>query len=415
MLPIVTVTHTYTHTTTISASTSTSATIPTSATTPAVSSDQDTPPRNPFENSTSESAIASTIATSSTRSSRNTISNGGSGTKDDPSSTPSAEVSGSFFSQMNSHSDSPNTQAPHQQGDPTSGSTEPSTAFPSDTPPVARNPNIGTIIGAVLGALALVVLIIYAVFCYRRQRKNNRDPPWKPAGRLTTVSGLCCWRRQRNINHAEGPYQRDDNVRAVSPYPLAGTDPGTTEEKRPGNVPLAVARQQAEDLEGEASEHQPVGQSGMDVYLSLDIMRRELQGVTVAVVENAAYWAAHWLASLQVSDTYLRVDLQQLKDRLYPLLTANGLPAGFNDNLFYPDGRLVERPARTVMDIPGAPTVLGNPNASVSETSQESPVETSDNHNVEMELEKKVEDKEVGATGSAPESLEIAQVGEPNE
>ncbi|KAL0058127.1 hypothetical protein AAF712_015210 [Marasmius tenuissimus] len=139
------------------------------------------------------------------------------------------------------------------------------------------------------------------------------------------------------------------------------------------------------------------------------------QGVTVAVVENAAYWAAHWLASIQVSDVYLRVDLQQLKDRLYPLLSVHGLPAGFNDNIFYPDGRLVERPARAILDIPGAPTVLGNPNALTSGTSQESPAETVDNHDVEMDLEKKIEDKGMGASGNNPESLSTAQISEPNQ
>ncbi|KAJ8089473.1 hypothetical protein PM082_014724 [Marasmius tenuissimus] len=139
------------------------------------------------------------------------------------------------------------------------------------------------------------------------------------------------------------------------------------------------------------------------------------QGVTVAVVENVAYWAAHWLASIQVSDVYLRVDLQQLKDRLYPLLSVHGLPAGFNDNIFYPDGRLVERPARAILDIPGAPTVLGNPNALTSGTSQESPAETVDNHDVEMDLEKKIEDKGMGASGNNPESLSTAQISEPNQ
>ncbi|KAK1228861.1 hypothetical protein PQX77_008092 [Marasmius sp. AFHP31] len=131
------------------------------------------------------------------------------------------------------------------------------------------------IIGAVLGALALVVLILYAVFCYRRRRKNNCDPPWRPAGRLTTVSGSCCWRRQRNISPTEGSYRQDENVRAVSPYPLAGTD-SATKEKRPVKVPLSAARQQAENPEEETPEHQPVAQSGMDVYLSLDVIRREL-------------------------------------------------------------------------------------------------------------------------------------------
>ncbi|KAK1216813.1 hypothetical protein PQX77_020546 [Marasmius sp. AFHP31] len=154
-------------------------------------------------------------------------------------------------------------------------STQPSSTTATMTDPTAK-PNIAMIIGAVLGALALVVLIVYAIFCYRRRRKNNRGPSWKPAGRLTTGSELGCWRRQRDVNHTEGSYQRDENVRAVSPYPLAGTVPETTKEEHPINIPLSVARQQVENPRGEAPDHQPVGQSGMDVYLSLDIMRREL-------------------------------------------------------------------------------------------------------------------------------------------
>ncbi|KAL0070365.1 hypothetical protein AAF712_002555 [Marasmius tenuissimus] len=168
----------------------------------------------------------------------------------------------------------PNTQNSHQQGNLTSTSAEPNTALPSGTPPVTRKPNVGTIIGAVLGALALLILVLLVILYCRRRRKIHQDKRSKPAVEPTTAFRSCFWRRDRD---AEGSCQRDGDAGAVSSYTVAGPGPGSIPEKRCLDVPASyVAPQETEDRGTDTPESVGVDQPNMDVYLRLDMMSRDL-------------------------------------------------------------------------------------------------------------------------------------------
>ncbi|KAJ8093829.1 hypothetical protein PM082_009692 [Marasmius tenuissimus] len=89
--------------------------------------------------------------------------------------------------------------------------------------------------------------------------------------------GFYCWRRRRKINHAEETYKRDEDVRALSPYTLAGPNPAFVPKERSGDVPVSyVVSRQAEDRRTSTPEHQGVDQPNMDVYLRLDMISRDL-------------------------------------------------------------------------------------------------------------------------------------------
>ncbi|KAL0070362.1 hypothetical protein AAF712_002552 [Marasmius tenuissimus] len=89
--------------------------------------------------------------------------------------------------------------------------------------------------------------------------------------------GFYCWRRRRKTNDAEEAYQRDEDVRALSPYTLAGPNPGFVPKERSGDVPVSyVVSRQAEDRRTSTPEHQGVDQPNMDVYLRLDMISRDL-------------------------------------------------------------------------------------------------------------------------------------------
>ncbi|KAK1217393.1 hypothetical protein PQX77_019933 [Marasmius sp. AFHP31] len=158
---------------------------------------------------------------------------------------------------------------------PPATSTEPSTTPPSGTPPQTRHSDIGKIIGAILGALLLLILVLLVILCYHRRRKHHQDKTSKPAVKPTTVIGLCCWRkRDRN---AEGPSERDGNVRAVSPYTLSGPGFGFVTGKHSLDVPASyVTPQEAQDYGTDTSENQGVDQPNMNVYVRLDMISRDL-------------------------------------------------------------------------------------------------------------------------------------------
>ncbi|KAJ8093827.1 hypothetical protein PM082_009690 [Marasmius tenuissimus] len=157
---------------------------PTTSTATMTRSGQDDPYLSPSSTSSSTSALVSGPTTGSTPSTPNTSANSGENTKGD-SRTPQANALASSSGQTNETNGqhgTPNTQNTHQRGNPTSTSAAPSAALPSGTPPVTGKPNIGTIIGAVLGALLLLILILVVILCYRRRRKHRQDKWWKPAG-----------------------------------------------------------------------------------------------------------------------------------------------------------------------------------------------------------------------------------------
>ncbi|KAJ8093845.1 hypothetical protein PM082_009709 [Marasmius tenuissimus] len=95
---------------------------------------------------------------------------------------------------------------------------------------------------------------------------------------LLVLVSLRWWRRKQCRRQAERTHPCKDNMETVSPYPLAISDLDTVLEKRIVNVPASsVAQRQEEDRTGrEGTECQANEQTNIDVYLSLDLMRREL-------------------------------------------------------------------------------------------------------------------------------------------
>ncbi|KAJ8093836.1 hypothetical protein PM082_009699 [Marasmius tenuissimus] len=225
-------------------------------------------------NPSQRSTPALVSVTPSMPSTPNTNTNSGEGTNENPHGTLAADVSATLSGQTSSQHGSPNTQNSHQQGNPTSTSAEPSTALPSGTPPVTRKPNVGTIIGAVLGALALLILVLLVILYCRRRRKIHQDKRSKPAVEPTTVFRSCFWRRDRD---AEGSCQRDEDAGAVSSYTVAGPGLGSIPEKCCLDVPASyVAPQETEDRGTDIPESVGVDEPNMDVYLRLDMMSRDL-------------------------------------------------------------------------------------------------------------------------------------------
>ncbi|KAL0057181.1 hypothetical protein AAF712_016186 [Marasmius tenuissimus] len=87
-----------------------------------------------------------------------------------------------------------------------STSTGPGSAHPSINPTQTRQSNIGMILGVVLGALALVLLTLLAIFCYRRRNKNSQDKLCKPARRLTTFF------RDKMINRLDNQSRKEERI-----------------------------------------------------------------------------------------------------------------------------------------------------------------------------------------------------------
>ncbi|KAL0059532.1 hypothetical protein AAF712_013708 [Marasmius tenuissimus] len=68
-----------------------------------------------------------------------------------------------------------------------------------------------------------------------------------------------------------------------------------------------------------------------------EFLRREC--VTIEEVQNSALWALQWLATVQYADIDSRLEVVS-HTKLYPQLEAQGIPAGFNENLCHPDGSI---------------------------------------------------------------------------
>ncbi|KAK1217392.1 hypothetical protein PQX77_019932 [Marasmius sp. AFHP31] len=161
---------------TVPINTATSTTIAT--TTPLASGGQDGTPNDSSHGPASDSSPASILVTASTPPTQNPNLIGG-GSAQQVSKPPGAGR-GSVQTGGNS---GPANLANSSQQPPPATPTETSATPPIGTPPITRNPNIGTIIGPVLGALLLLILVLLVILCYRRRRKHRQDKSWKSFGR----------------------------------------------------------------------------------------------------------------------------------------------------------------------------------------------------------------------------------------
>ncbi|KAK7025933.1 hypothetical protein VNI00_015848 [Paramarasmius palmivorus] len=73
------------------------------------------------------------------------------------------------------------------------------------------------------------------------------------------------------------------------------------------------------------------------------------QGVTVAELEDAAGYAAHWLASfICTNQINVQVEIADLRAKLQPLIDAQGIPSGINDDYRFPDGTIEHHVSTTI-------------------------------------------------------------------
>ncbi|KAK1215612.1 hypothetical protein PQX77_021769 [Marasmius sp. AFHP31] len=93
-----------------------------------------------------------------------------------------------------------------------------------------------------------------------------------------------------------------------------------------------------------------------------EFMRK--QGITPAEVDDAALWVVHWLQS---------VKYMQFESRL--AMDGHGVPAGLNDNAYYPNSHIVERPSSVIQEIPRRTTFNDRPVAGPSGSTSTPPVE----------------------------------------
>ncbi|KAL0060768.1 hypothetical protein AAF712_012459 [Marasmius tenuissimus] len=87
------------------------------------------------------------------------------------------------------------------------------------------------------------------------------------------------------------------------------------------------------------------------------------QGVSVEKLEDAAYYTALWLFSIEPSNVHAVHERNQLRARVLPSLTTHGLPVGLDDDIYHPDGRIEKRPPTVITDIPGTAQVPGIPSS----------------------------------------------------
>ncbi|KAL0058170.1 hypothetical protein AAF712_015162 [Marasmius tenuissimus] len=69
--------------------------------------------------------------------------------------------------------------------------------------------------------------------------------------------------------------------------------------------------------------------------------------VSVAEVEDSALWALRWLQTVDFRDVNSRLEVISLLNRLMPQLEVQGIPAGFNECLYFPDGSIEIRASCT--------------------------------------------------------------------
>ncbi|KAJ8093830.1 hypothetical protein PM082_009693 [Marasmius tenuissimus] len=141
------------------------------------------PSKPASQDSTANTVTTSVTASTSSGSSTSPIGGHvmGAGTQ-----SQSTTRSGSQIDQSGGYSDSPDIRKSHQQSQLPGPSSEPVPTSTSGASPQTRQSNIGTILGAVLGVLILLISIILAIICCRRRNKNHHNILWKPAGRPIT-------------------------------------------------------------------------------------------------------------------------------------------------------------------------------------------------------------------------------------
>ncbi|KAK1224554.1 hypothetical protein PQX77_012533 [Marasmius sp. AFHP31] len=104
-----------------------------------------------------------------------------------------------------------------------------------------------------------------------------------------------------------------------------------------------------------------------------EFMRK--QGITPAEVDDAALWAVHWLQSVKYTQFESRLAVQDLRRKLYGLMDGHGVPTGLNDNAYYPNGHIIERPSSVIQEIPGRATFNDGTVAGPSGSTSTPPVE----------------------------------------
>ncbi|KAJ3969420.1 hypothetical protein EV361DRAFT_1035070 [Lentinula raphanica] len=89
------------------------------------------------------------------------------------------------------------------------------------------------------------------------------------------------------------------------------------------------------------------------------------QGLFIEEVEDAAFFAYHWLTSAQIVNPDILPRLTLIRNRVYPLLLVHGLPAGTNEDYMTADGNIIPHPSMATPGnlLTGIPTV---PNLSVT-------------------------------------------------
>ncbi|KAJ8075412.1 hypothetical protein PM082_019750 [Marasmius tenuissimus] len=80
------------------------------------------------------------------------------------------------------------------------------------------------------------------------------------------------------------------------------------------------------------------------------------QSITISDVEDAAYYAACWLSDASFKDIDSNIALNELRQKLAPQLISPGIPAGYDENLYQPDGTTVAVVSTVNFTIPGVPT-----------------------------------------------------------
>ncbi|KAK1222457.1 hypothetical protein PQX77_014706 [Marasmius sp. AFHP31] len=105
---------------------------------------------------------------------------------------------------------------------------------------------------------------------------------------------------------------------------------------------------------------------------SLSEFFREQQ-VTVADLKDAALFSAFWLAGpIPSNDIHHSEECRRLSQRLSPLLVQHGIPAGKNEDIYFPDGRTEAHVSTVTKELPGTATApSGSPNESITESSVE--------------------------------------------
>ncbi|KAL0563698.1 hypothetical protein V5O48_018366 [Marasmius crinis-equi] len=78
------------------------------------------------------------------------------------------------------------------------------------------------------------------------------------------------------------------------------------------------------------------------------------QSVSVEAVEDAALWAINWLKDVNYSDEDSRFSVLELRKRIYDAIIPCGIPAGYDEDRYYPNGHIAKYPSSTIHDIPGA-------------------------------------------------------------